>query len=107
MKKEETNMEFVLVLHEKPVDEGLTRSEAIDMMDMLPEGDEFLPIEINAETHESVAEGFIAMSFAEKLNYDYENSGLNKFIANILDDMNNEREDCTYEFADGQIWLTR
>lgn len=99
-------MEFPLVLHEKPVDEGMIRSEAIDLIDMLSEG-EFLPIEIEAKGHESVAIGFITLDFADKLNFDYEGSGLNQFIANILDDMNNEREDCTYDFAEEKIWLTR
>lgn len=98
---------FSLILHEKPVDSGLVRSEAIDMIDMLPEEEEFLPIEIEAKQHESCAMGFIAMGFADKLDYDYNASGLVDFIANILDDMNNEREDCTYEFAGEKIWLTR
>lgn len=99
-------MEFALVLHEKPVDEGMVRGEAIDLIDMLSE-EEFLPIEIEAKGHESVAVGFIIMSFADKLNFDYEGSGLSQFIANILDDMNNERDDNTYSFGDEKIWLTR
>jgi hypothetical protein len=101
------NMNFVLVLHEKPVDEGLTRAEAWDMIDMLSESNEFLPIEIEAKAHESVAMGFIARNFADELDFDYEKSGLNDFVANILDDMNNENENCIYEFRGKHIWLTR
>lgn len=45
-------MDFALVLHEKPTSDGMTRTEAIDLIDML--GDhEFLPIEIEAKFHES------------------------------------------------------
>lgn len=99
-------MDFALVLHEKPTCDGMTRTEAIDLIDML--GDhEFLPIEIEAKFHESIAVGFITMDFADKLNFDYEGSGLNAFIANILDDMDNEHDDCIYTFKDCKIWLTR
>lgn len=103
-KQEDKTMEFKLILHEKPVNEGLTRSEAIDMIDMLSDN-EFLLIEIEAKQHESAAMGFISMEFADKLNYDYE--GLTAFVANILDDMNNESDDCIYEFEGEKIWLTR
>lgn len=99
-------MEFALVLHEKPAFDGMTRTEAIDLIDMLGDND-FLPIEIESKFHESVAVGFITMDFADKLNFDYDGSGLNAFIANILDDMNNESDDCTYTFKDSNIWLTR
>ena len=99
-------MEFALVLHEKPTCDGMTRTEVIDLIDML--GDhEFLPIEIEAKCDESIAVGFITMDFAYKLNFDYKNSGLNDFIANILEDMDNEHDDCIYTFKDCRIWLTR
>lgn len=101
-------MEFALVLHEKSAADadGLIRNEAIDLIDMLS-GKEFFPIEIEAKYHESTAMGFITRDFADKLNFDYEGSGLNAFIANILDDMNNEHDDCIYTFKDCHIWLTR
>lgn len=44
---------------------------------------------------------------AEILNYDYQESGLNDFVAVILDDMNNESEDGTYEFRGIRIHLSR
>lgn len=101
-------MKFALVLHEKSAADadGLIRSEAIDLIDMLSEK-EFFPIEIEAKYHESTVMGFITRDFADKLNFDYEGSGLNAFIANILDDMNNEHDDCIYTFKDCKIWLTR
>lgn len=99
-------MDFALVLHEKPTGDGMTRTEAIDLIDMLG-NHEFLPIEIEAKFHESIAVGFITMNFADKLNFDYAGSGLNDFIANILDDMDKEHDDCIYTFKDCKIWLTR
>lgn len=84
----------------------MTRTEAIDLIDMLDDH-EFLPIEIEAKFHESIAVGFITMEFADKLNFDYEGSGLNAFIANILDDMDNEHDDCIYMFKNCRIWLTK
>ena len=99
-------MEFALVLHEKQTCDGMTRTEAIDLIDMLDDH-EFLPIEIEAKSQESIAVGFITMAFADKLNFDYAGSGLNDFIANILDDMDNEHDDCIYTFKDCRIWLTR
>lgn len=94
-------MDFELVLHEKSAADadGLIRSEAINLIDMLS-GKEFFPIKIEAKYHESTAIGFITRDFADKLNFDYEGSGLNAFIANILDDMNNEHNDCIYTFKD-------
>lgn len=46
-------MEFALVLHEKSAADadGLIRSEAINLIDMLS-GKEFFPIEIEAKYHE-------------------------------------------------------
>ena len=51
--------------------------------------------------------GFICPECAELLDYDYEGSGLNDFIATILDDMEKESEDCQYEFKGIRIWLSR
>lgn len=99
-------MEFALVLHEKPTYDGMTRTEAIDLIDMLG-NHEFLPIEIETKFQESIAVGFITMDFADKLNFDYASSGLDAFIANILDDMDNEHDDCIYMFKNCRIWLTR
>lgn len=102
-------MTFDLVLCEKPDCEGLIRSDAIDLIDMLTDT-EFYPIELPAKYVASSAMGFISTKFAKELDYDYEL--LNQFIANILDDMDNENENCIYMFPDnnnpiGTIWLSR
>lgn len=51
--------------------------------------------------------GFITLTAAETFDYDYKTSGLQDFISTILDNMNNETEDCEYEFRDVKIYLGR
>lgn len=99
-------MKFGIALREVPDVTGLTRSDINDLFDML-NSEEAYPIELEAKQHECSAMGFITPFAADKLNYDYEKSGLHDFIANILDDMNNESESCQYQFNDIQIWLSR
>lgn len=97
---------YGIALREKEFECGLDRNDVIDLYNMLGNAEVF-PIELEARDHECSAMGFIAVEAAESFNYDYENSGLHDFIANILDDMNNETEDCTYEFDGIKIWLSR
>lgn len=98
---------FVLVLHEKTVDSGLTRNEAIDLIDML-NCDEFYPIQIEATLVESVAMGFVSRMWFDSLDLGSgEDNQLDEFVANIMNDMNNESEDCIYEFKGRKIWLSR
>ena len=97
---------FDIVLKEKEAEYGLTRSEALDMFDMLNENEAF-PLEILAKEHECLAMGWITPKAADKIYFDYEASGLNTFVANILDDMENESDDCQYSFKGLSIWLSR
>lgn len=99
-------MKFQIVLKEKEFTDGLNKSEIIDMLDML-DSTETYPIELEARDHECAAMGFISLNAAEKFWYDYELSGLHDYIASILDDMEKESDDCTYEFKGIQIWLSR
>ena len=98
---------FEIALIEKPGIEGLTRSEVMDLMDMLsrPEG---LPIDICDTNGNSSAMGFITPQAAEELEWEYDqNSDLGSFISDILDDMDKESEDGTYVYNDLRIWLNR
>lgn len=95
---------FDIALIEKEVERGLSRTEIIDLTDFF-EYQEMLPIEIEGDN--SSAMGFISRNYAEKIDYDYEKSGLNQFIANILNDKSLESNDCTYNFVGGYIYLTR
>lgn len=102
--KIQTSQTFGITLIEKPNVDGLTKAEVMEMYDQM-DGDEAYPLEINGS--ESSAMGFITPEAAEILNYDYQESGLNDFVAAILDDMNNESEDGTYEFRGIRIHLSR
>lgn len=99
-------MYYGIALKEKEFLSGLTRNDIVELFDMLDNVEAF-PIELEAKQHESSAMGFIAPEVAELLDYDYETSGLHDFIATILDQMDNETRDCTYEFCGIKIWLSR
>ena len=99
-------MYYGIALREKECVDGLTRNDIIDLFDMLDNVEAF-PIELLAREHECGAMGFITPEAADLLDYDYESSGLRDFIADILDDMNNETEGCRYEFKGIKIWLSR
>lgn len=103
---EEEKVEFGIVLKEKNLVDGLTKGDVMDLFDMLSDTEAY-PIELLAKEHESSAMGFITPAAAELCNYDYEKSGLHNFIADILDDMKKESEDCQYEFNGIKIWLSR
>lgn len=102
--KTQTSQTFGITLIEKPNVDGLTKAEVMEMYDQM-DGDEAYPLEIGGS--ETSVMGFITPEAAEILDYDYEDSGLNDFVAVILDDMNNESEDGTYEFRGIRIHLSR
>ena len=98
---------FGVVLKEKPLDEGLTRSEVMDLFDILS-GVEAIPIEIQGDVN-STAMGFINLTDADWMDYDY--SKLEDVVKNILNDMNNEKDPPIYECPNNNgvttIWLSR
>ena len=97
------NSRFNIVLHQKEGADGLIKSETIDMIDMLT-GDSYFPLEIEANGHECCAMGFIDVETAEYLDYDY--TDLDDFVAEILDDVEKEHDDCIYDFNGCSIWLS-
>lgn len=99
--------EFEIAMIEKPGDSGLTKSEVMDLHDMLSFPEAF-PIEIDDVNGNSFAMGFITPLAAEELSYAYDQeSALGQYIASILDDANKESEDCTYTFNGLRIWMGR
>ena len=98
---------FEIALIEKPGCEGLTRTEVMDLHDMLSRPEAF-PIEIGDINGNSSAIGFITPQAAEELQYEYgQDSELGQFISAILDDMTKESEDGTYVFKDLRVWMSR
>ena len=102
--KAQTSQTFEITLVEKPNVDGLTKAEVMEMYDQM-NGDEAYPLEIRG--CETSAMGFITPEAAKILDYDYQESGLNDFVAVILEDMNNESKDGTYEFRGIRIHLSR
>lgn len=97
-------MDFGIVLKEKYEESGLIKSEVMDLFNMLSDTAAY-PIEINAKIIKCSAMGFITPKAADILDYDYEISGLNQFITNILENETLKSEDGCYEFRDIKIWL--
>ena len=105
--RENTNGCFEVALIEKPGCEGLTKSEVMDLYDMLSQSEAF-PVEIGDVNGNSAAMGFITPQAAEELDYMYgQDSELGEFISSILDDMHNESDDCIYSFKNLKIWMSR
>ena len=98
------NNYYDIVLKEVPGEGGLTRNDVADLFDLLkePEG---IPVEFPAKEHECSAMGFMTSFAGSTLEWNM--GGISEFISSILDDMNNERDDCTYMFHDLRIWLSR
>ena len=100
-------MNYGIVLKEKEFIEGLTKTDAMDLLDHMMNETDFFPIEIEARMQECSAMGFITLKAAEILDYDYKTSGLHDFISTILDNMSDKSEDCEYEFKGIKILLSR
>ena len=79
-----------VALLQKPNDEGLTHHETSVLCGMLTKGDaskEVYPLDLHADTQQCSALGFISTRAAKVLDYDYETSGLHKFIAEKLENI--------------------
>lgn len=76
-------MQASVVLIEKQICSGMMLHEVISLLGKI-EHDEFLPIEISGGNMQSSSMGFINLKFAEELDYDYEKSGLEDKIREIM-----------------------
>lgn len=105
MENMEKSRKFGIALKEKPGMDGLTKQDVAELYDML-DGEEAFPLELEPDFVESSAMGFITPEAAEALEYEHQ-TGLREFVVNILDDMENESEDGTYEYKGIRIHLSR
>lgn len=96
--------EFDIVCLEKPVDEGLTRTEVMDLYDMLKEA-EALPLDIENPNGSSAAIGFLTVAAAESLDFDY--TEVKKYISVILNDVDLEHDDGCYSVHGLDLYLSR
>ena len=97
---------YDIALIEKMLDEGLSKTEVNWILNLV-EG-EVIPFEVQGES--SVAMGFISVSHAETVNYDY--ATIEENIQFILNDVNNETSNGEYEVLNGfgdvtRIWMNR
>lgn len=101
-----TQPEYGAAFIEKPLDEGLSVEEISNIYEKLS-GTSAVPVEIQGD--HSSAMGFINLTDAEYMNYDY--TALEETVRNILNDMDKENKDNTYECPNNHgvttIWLSR
>lgn len=108
-------MSYGVVLKEKEFCDGLTVNDVNELFNLLDDSKAY-PIEIYAKKHECSAMGFISVKGAETIGYDYTTDGilnargeeLHNFVANILDDMDNETDNHEYNYFNGiKIYMSR
>ena len=95
-------MKFDVVFFERELNKGLSRIE-IDNLLNICRGNEVIPLEIQGEN--SVAMGFISLDMAKSMNYVYDD--LEWRVKQILDDMDQETENHTYEYDVYKMFLDR
>lgn len=95
-------MKYGIVLIEKAVADGLTKEEINRLLDLV-DSNEVYPIEIEGD--DSSAMGFVSPKAGYKINYDYENSGLNDFVRLILRSEDKISNDNKYQFRGIDIYL--
>ncbi len=92
---------------EKEDTEGLTRSEIMNLLDVL-DNEPVYPLEINDPDGNSTAMGFIRAASADIIDYRYANeSDFGKSISAILADMNLESENEEYSICNLKVYITR
>ena len=84
---------FDIALKQMPVEDGITKSDIIELLDIM-KSEEVLPLDIDGEN--ACAVGFLTIETADAINFNYHE--LIEFIRNILNDVDNESEDESYEF---------
>lgn len=93
-------MKYDIVLIES--DGCLLKDSYIALMEMV-NGDRMIPIEFEAKHAECSAMGFISEEAADQLEFDFD--GLRDYLGRIMDDMNLENSEYTYEYEGLSIYM--
>ena len=80
----------------------LTKDSYNALADMVG-GERMIPIEIEATHVECSAMGFISEKAADQLDFDYD--GLRRYLGRIMDDINLENPEYTYEYEGLSIYM--
>ena len=97
---------YDIVFLEKEGDSGLEKQEITKLINNIKDA-EIYPIEILSTIVESSAQGFITRDAANALDFDYVESGLKKFICEIMENMDNESPNGEYVYKNLKIFLSR
>lgn len=96
-----------VALIEKPGVDGVTQAEVANLYSKLDSSEAYL-VEFDAHVVESAAFGLITPACAEALGYETgPDSPIAIFVADIMDDMDNETDDGLYDFCGFTISLER
>lgn len=93
-------MKYDIVLIES--DGCLLKDSYIALMEMV-NGDRMIPIEFEAKHAECSAMGFISEEAADQLEFDFD--GLRNYLGGIMDDLNLENSEYTYQFEGLSIYM--
>lgn len=92
---------YKVVLWMVETEEGLTKEQIVESMELLEKDDRgYMTIEIEGHAN-STAIGFISTSYYDELSYS--SNKIKRTILPVLDDWNNESEDCEYILSDGTV----
>lgn len=92
---------YKVVLWMVEAEDGLTKEQIIKSMDLLEEDNRgYMTIEIESHSN-SIAIGFISTSYYDELSY--KPYKIMRTITTILEDWDNESEDCEYILLDGTV----
>lgn len=90
------NKKYGIVIKKKIGEKGLTKEDIIDMLAKI-EGSEVYPYEVLSRQYEVSAIGFITPDSARQVDFCFEESGLNDFIKDILENKNEIHNEFHFE----------
>ena len=83
-------------------DHGLSKASYMELLNMVS-GDNVLPIDLEADSVEAFAIGFISTEAADALNYDYD--GLQTYLSMIMGDISKENDNCEYSYNGLSVYM--
>lgn len=97
-------MKYGIVLKKKEYTDALIKEDVIELFGK-PDGVQALPIEFDSKKSELHAIGFITPEAASLFEYENKTSGLNDFIALLLDSPERDINDYSYSFREVNIYI--
>lgn len=97
-------MKYGIVLKRKEYMNALIKEDVLELFGKL-DGVQAFPVEFDAKETEFHAVGFITPEAASTFEYEYRESGLNDYIALILDSPEKDADEHSYSFKSIDIYI--